>query len=379
MVIGIKDSLKLIGISIVACCAIFVCTLFLNYQMDIVSIQNEIITQAGIAMYEAQVSMGKVVCTITGGCLALTSAILLVFYIKNYIDTHGKELGILKALGYSNGSIARHFWVFGISILIGCALGYGAAAIYMPTFYEVQNTEQLLPEIAVQLHLDLAFLLVGAPTLAFMMLSIGYAWRKLQSPVLDLLRERTKTKIQEPKKESNDEPFLKSLRSHTLKSRKILVFFIMFSGFCFSAMTQMSISMQDLASETFAWMIISIGLILAFMALLLSLTSVMKANTKTIAMMRVFGYQYRDCSAAILSGYRPFSYIGFIIGTVYQYVLLKIMVTVVFADVAYTPEYHFNQSAFILSLIAFILTYEGMMHICAWKIKKLPIKSIMQE
>ena len=98
MIVGIKDSAKLIGISIIACCAVFVCSLFLNYNIDIISIKDGIPTEAGIAMYHAQVSTGKVTAAVSGGCLAMTSVVMLLFYIKNYIDTHGKELGILKAL-----------------------------------------------------------------------------------------------------------------------------------------------------------------------------------------------------------------------------------------------------------------------------------------
>ena len=56
--------------------------------------------------YNAQVSTAKVVCLVSGGCLLLTAIVMLLFYIKHYIDTHKKELGILKALGYSNIKIA---------------------------------------------------------------------------------------------------------------------------------------------------------------------------------------------------------------------------------------------------------------------------------
>ncbi len=45
---------------------------------------------------------------------------------------------------------------------------------------------------------------------------------------------------------------MKDLRGVTLRSRKSLVFFVAFSAFCFSAMVQMSFSMTELASETFA-------------------------------------------------------------------------------------------------------------------------------
>ena len=379
MVVGIKDAAKLIGISIIACCAVFVCTLFLNYNIDIVSIKDGIATEAGIAMYNAQVSTGKVTAAVSGGCLAITSVVMLLFYVKNYIDIHGKELGILKALGYPNIKIAKHFWVFGISVFVGCALGYAMAFLYLPTFYELQNSERLFPEIVVQFHPLLATLLIGAPAISFAVLAVGYACLKLKQPVFDLLKERREYKIKAGKKATKDMPFLEDLSRSTIRSRKTLVFFIAFSAFCFSAMVQMSMSMKNLSSEAFAIMMISIGLILAFITLFLSLSSVVKGNTKTIAMMRVFGYEHSDCSRAVLGGYRPFSYIGFVIGTIYQYALLKIMVTIVFADVENMPEYNFDFKACVITLILFIITYEIAMYGYSQRIKKLSIKSVMLE
>lgn len=181
MIIGIKDEIKLIGISIIACCAVFVCTLFLNYNIDLATIEDKILTEAGIAMYNAQVSMGKVTVTVTGGCLVITSVIMLFFYVKNYIDTHGKELGILKALGYSNLKIAKHFWVFGLSVLIGCFWGFVLAFLYLPTFYEVQNADRLFPDMSVSFHPLLAFLLIGMPTIFFVTISVLYAYLKLKN------------------------------------------------------------------------------------------------------------------------------------------------------------------------------------------------------
>ena len=99
MVIRLKDTAKLFGITIIACCAVFVCTLFLSYNIDLAAIKDVITTEAGMAMYNAQVLMGKVIAAVSGGCLIATSVVMLLFYVKNYIGTHGKELGILKALG----------------------------------------------------------------------------------------------------------------------------------------------------------------------------------------------------------------------------------------------------------------------------------------
>lgn len=379
MVIGIKDTIKLIGISIIACCAVFVCTLFINYNIDLVAIEDEILSDAGIVMYHAQVSTGKVTSAASGGCLIMTSVIMLLFYIKNYIDTHGKELGILKALGYSNIKIAKHFWVFGFSVLIGCVLGFILAFFYLPTFYEIQNAEGLFPDIAVNFHPLVAFLFIAVPTICFIVISILYAYLKLNNPVLDLLREKRTYKTKIHKKDTKDLPFLQDLKRITLKSKKSLVFFVAFSAFCFSAMVQMSMSMKDLASENFAFMMITIGLILAFLTLFLSLSSLVKGNTKTIAMMRVFGYEYNICCRTILGGYRVFSYIGFVIGTIYQYVLLRIMVTFLFADIENIPEYNFDFKSFIITLVTFLISYELMIYIYSLQIKRLSIKGVMLE
>ena len=379
MVVGVKDAVKLIGISIVACCAVFVCTLFLNYNLDIVSINDVITTEAEITMYNAQVLTGKVVAAVSGGCLAITSIIMLLFYVKNYIDTHAKELGILKALGYSNIRISKHFWIFGLSVFIGCALGYVSAFLYLPAFYDQQNSDNLFPEIEVQLHSLLTGLLTIVPAVLFSVLSVLYAYLKLKKPVNDLLKEKWEYKTKVGKRETKDMPFLKDLTKSTVNSRKSLVFFIAFSAFCFSAMVQMSMSMKELSSEAMAIMMITIGLVLAFMTLFLSLSSVVKGNTKTIAMMRVFGYKHSDCSEAVLGGYRPFSYIGFAIGTIYQHILLKIMVTIVFADIENVPEYSFDFKACAITFILFILAYEITMYAYSQRIKKLSIKSIMLE
>lgn len=379
MLIGIKDLAKLFAISIVTCCAVFVCALFLNYNIDIVGIKDEITTPQGMVMYDAQVATGKVVVGVSGGCLVATTVVLLIFYIKNYIDSHGKELGILKALGYSDINVAKHFWVFGTSVFIGTAIGYAAAVIYMPTFYDVQNDMELLPQIQPEFHFLIAFSLIAFPTLFFMLLSVLYAFFKIKSPVLRLLKEAQNIKIKAVKDNEKDLLFLTDLKKNTLKSRKILVFFVGFSAFCFSAMTQMSMSMDDLASETFSFMIISIGLILAFMTLLMSLTSVVRSNTKTIAMMKVFGYSRKECSSSILGGYRPVSYVGFIIGTVYQYLLLKIMVDVVFSDFENMPEYNFNFKALAVSVVTFIAAYEIIIYCYSRKISGQSVKSIMLE
>lgn len=378
MVISLKDTVKLFGITIIACCAVFVCTLFLSYNIDLAVIKDEIITEEQVVMYNAQVLMGRVIAAVSGGCLIATSIVMLLFYVKNYVSEHRKELGILKALGYSNIDISKHFWIFGLSVFVGCVVGFVIGFIYLPTFYQKQSFT-MIPKLTVHFHPFLTFALVGAPTIIFAILSVLFAYLKLKSPVLDLLREKQNNKIKIGKSEKENTSFLKDLRGLTLKNRKSLVFFVAFSAFCFSSMVQMSFSMNELASETFALMILSIGLILAFVTLFLSLSSVVKGNTKTIAMMQVFGYDDATCSHYILGAYRPISYIGFAIGTGYQYGLLQLMVSIVFANVENMPEYSFNFKALIITFLIFVTFYEFVMFMYSRRIKKFSIKSIMLE
>ena len=96
-------------------------------------------------------------------------------------------------------------------------------------------------------------------------------------------------------------------------------------------------------------------------------------------MMRVFGYDDTTCSRYILGAYRPVSHIGFAIGTLYQYGLLRLMVSVVFKDVGNVPEYGFDFKAFIVTLVLFVLVYELVMYMYSRSIKRLSVKSIMIE
>ncbi len=376
MIISFKDVFKMIGILIVSFCAVFVCTLFLNYYIDITSVEAAITGQMARIMYEAMRNTAKMVSALSGGCLLLTSVVLLCFYIGHYVDTHKKQLGILKALGYSRFAIAKGFAVFGLCVFAGAAAGYLGAHLLMPGFYETQNAEGYFPPFDATFHPSLFIALAVLPAVFFAMLSIFYSYYRLRVSALTLMREAAAVKVVKAKKETNM-PFLTELRKSSVRQRKSLVFFITFAVFCFSSMMQMSFSMDELASVMMAVMIMSIGIVLACVTLLIATTSVMKANAKTITMLKVFGYEARECAKAVLGGYRPWAYVGFAVGTVYQFGLLKIAVEVVFAGMEGIPEYGFDVPAFFCTLVVFVLLYEGIMRFYGKKMERFSVKEIM--
>ncbi|MCM1105769.1 MAG: ABC transporter permease [Blautia sp.] len=378
MIVSIKDCFKMIGIMIVCLCAVFVCAVFLNYQLDLTAVESQITDPAGQAFFEAQIMTGKVVCAVTGGCLLLTSVVLLAFYIRQYIDTHRKEIGILKAIGYPEGKIAAGFGVFGVSVLCGTLPGYGLAHCMMPLVYRTQNKEGYLPDVPVHFHMGLMLLLVLLPSLLFAVLAVFYSCLRLRIPVLELLFGKAAGRVR-PGRERGELSFLAELKRSNVRQRKSLVFFLTFASFCFSAMVQMSASMRELASVLMGVMMFSIGMLLAVVTLLLALSSVRRANEKTLTMMKVFGYSRRECCGAVLGGYRPWTYFGFALGTVYQYVLLRLMVTIVFKDVEEMPEYAFDWGVFILTLAVFLLLYELIMYVYGRLMDHLSLKEIMAE
>jgi len=375
--ITLKDIFKFVGIIIISACAVFVCTLFLNYNIDLRGIEPQI-TEQTRALFDAIATTGKVVSAVSGGCLLMTSAVMLMFYIKHYIDSHRKQLGILKALGYSNFRISRGFGIFGLSVLVGTAIGFTGAFCLMPKFYAVQNEDGLFPDFAPGFHLELFAALVILPTAAFALLSIFYAFLKMKTPVLDLLKGKSDPKIR-PVKGGDDLPFLKDMKRATVRGRKSLVFFIGFAAFCYSAMVQMSLGMGDLASEMMSLMTLMIGLVLAFVTLFIAVTTIIRSNAVSVSVMRVFGYSSCECSSAVLNGYRPAALVGFAVGTVYQYALLRIAVNILFKDIENVPEFDFNYKALAVAAISFVIIYETVMYFYSRKIGKISVKEIMTD
>ena len=375
--ISIKDGLKLFGIAIVCACATFVCTFFLNFYLDASAIRPSV-PAAAMPLYEAQLLTAQLTCIISGCCLLLVSVVLLVFYVKLYIESHAKQLGILKAMGYSSGRISASFWVFGLSVLAGTLLGYGLGHAIMPLIYTQMGGEGL-PEIPITFHAELLFGLGVLPSLFFAALAVLYAYLKLKRPALDLLRGREERAAARRKSGEKERPFLRELLFETLRSHKSLAFFVAFGGFCFSTMLQMGLSMFDLSSETMAAIIFGIGVVLAGTSLLLALTSLTNANAKTVALMRAYGYSLGTCGEAVLGGYRIPAYIGFALGTAYQFGLLKIMMSVVFSSVDYAPEYTFNVGGFFSVLAAFVVVYELFTLWFTRKLGRLSVRSFTLE
>ena len=377
MTISLKDCVKLTGIVIVCFCAVFVCTFFLSFYLDVLPLRDSV-TAETLPLYDAQIATAQMCSAVTGGVLTLISAIMLIFYVKLYVDTHSKELGTLKALGYSNRRLAMDFVIFGVSVFIGCALGFGCGYASAPFIYEQLTIEGM--SVNVNFHVELLFALVIAPTVVFSALAALIASVALRRPALNIIRGIKKIKISKTKVHNNKKrTFVVEMALKTVSANKLLTFFVAFSYFCFSAMVQMGASMENLVSGTMGWMILVIGLVLALTSAFMALTSFLKNNEKTIALMKTMGYALYERTTAVFIGFIPFALLGFALGTAYQYGLLSLMINLIFKNVNEVPDYTFNVNVMFITLAAFIAVYTAISAIYVAKLNKVSVKEIMLE
>lgn len=380
MIIGFKDAAKFFGIAIIACCAVLVCNMFLNYDIDLRAVSS-LVSEDGKRLYDALLTNNKVVCLVSGACLVLTAVVMLVFYIGQYIDAHSDRFGILKALGYSDGEIAVRCSVFGFCVFLGTAVGYALSWAIMPKFYELQNNpSEGLPTVVLHYN-PVLLLLIILPTVVFSALSVGIAFAKLKTPVLNLIKGvKPDKKVRKYRERRGCKSFLSELSLTILGGKKSLAFFVAFGGFCFSAMTQMGVSMDDYTKgDMMGAMILIIGLILAAVSLYLAMSTVIGGNAKTLAMLKTLGYGVWERSFAVLGLYRIPAYIGFAVGSVYQWGILNVMVNFVFKDLGDVPVYSFDWATFGICIAVFFAAYALLNLTYTYIVGRMTVKSVMSE
>ena len=378
---SIKDLYRLVVVSVISFCAVFVTNLFLNFYLDISLLDQTNWLPEIQAAYDAQVAISWLIASISGAVLSLTSMLLLFFYIRQFIDQHKPELGILKAMGYKNWEISRKFWIFSLPVGLGTGVGYFSSFAMMPHFYQLRNQSGVLPEITIMQHWSLFLFLVVLPTLAFTALAVLCASYYLRLPALDLLK-RVSSSQKSPKRKATkkirkDRSFLKDFSASLLWSRKLLIFFVIFGSMCFSAMIQLSYGMKELTDEIIQSMMMSIGTVLSVAILYLSLGVLLQENQETLAIMKVFDYSKNECRKSLFAPYRFLAFLGFVLGTGYQYGIMQLLLRLIEKSIAQKVEYDFDFGVCLITLLVFTLVYESFIYLSSRKIDQLTIKQVM--
>lgn len=126
---------------------------------------------------------------------------------------------------------------------------------------------------------------------------------------------------------------------------------------CFSSSLQTGFTMYHEANTSplmFA-MILIIGLLLGVTIIILAFRFVFNGNLSYISILKAYGYNDRECYKAMYSGYHVVAVISFVIGTVYQVLLLSYMFQTFSST--YGIEYRFDFIGLLYAVIIFIIVY----------------------
>lgn len=353
--ITFKKTLSSIGVITICFCAMFLETLFISYKLDVEKLDISTLNEAQMAFYDAQVSMCTMMNLISLGILGLFSFVLLFFSIARYIEENRANMGVLKAMGYSSNHLALGMMKYALPTLVGCLFGYLGALAFSKLFYETMNADHIIPDFSFSFNLLIFICIVIIPALLVLLFSYLVSLLKVKGNPMEMINQNEKVKKGKIVKESGD--FIKELKGTILKNHISLIIFVAFAVLCFSSAIQMSFTMYHEAntSPLFFWMMFSIGLLLGITIIILAFRFVFKGNLKYLSILKAYGYKDKECYQAMYGGYHLVAIISFIIGTIYQVLLLSSMFKAFSGT--YAIEYKFDFLGLLYTVIIFLVVY----------------------
>lgn len=377
-IIQLKQLKQLSVVAVICACASFVATLFLNFWLDLRLLDFDQLSLLGQAYYRVQEKISQVVAGVSGLVLVATALAMVLFYIHQFIEDHQTDLGILKAMGYARGQLARQFWIFGLYGLLGTLLGGLTAYTFLPHFYTTRNSAGLLTGLSLHLHWGLVLTMVLLTSLLLTAMAVGYAYHVLARPSLVLLKGSQT--LRPPRKkgpQGGRENFLSDLRASLFWRHKFLIFLVGFAAFCIAAMLQLALSLQDMMDVALQVMMIGIGLILSLSIFYLALLTLLSRHKDSVAILKAMGYSQRDCLSVTLHPYYGVVMLGFLLGSVYQFGIMRLILWLVVGQGSQMVDSGFNWVNFVLAGFLLVIVYTGFNVYFSRRLAQVPIKAIL--
>ena len=377
-IIQLKQLKQLSVVAVICACASFVATLFLNFWLDLRLLDFDQLSLLGQAYYRVQEKISQVVAGVSGLVLVVTALAMVLFYIHQFIEDQQTDLGILKAVGYARGQLARQFWIFGLYGLLGTLLGGLTAYTFLPHFYTTRNSAGLLTGLSLHLHWGLVLTMVLLTSLLLTAMAVGYAYHVLARPSLVLLKGRQT--LRPPRKKGQQggrENFLSDLRASLFWRHKFLIFLVGFAAFCFAAMLQLALGLQDMMDVALQVMMIGIGLILSLSIFYLALLTLLSRHKDSVAILKAMGYSQRDCLSVTLHPYYGVVMLGFLLGSAYQFGIMRLILWLVVGQGSQMVDSGFNWVNFVLAGFLLVIVYIGFNVYFSRRLAQVPIKAIL--
>jgi len=103
----------------------------------------------------------------------------------------------------------------------------------------------------------------------------------------------------------------------------------------------------------------------------------LQENQETLAIMKVFGYSRNECHKSLFAPYRFLAFLGFVLGTGYQYGIMQLLLRLMEKSIAQKVDYDFDFGVCLMTLLVFVLVYESLIYLSSRRIDQLTIKQVM--
>lgn len=378
-----KDFSRLTSLVIVSFTVAFVCSLFLNYLLDLTEFKKTFFDEMILMELNSRETMARFTFMLTFIMLGVTTIFLIISAVNTFIDEHQPVMGMLKAMGYSNLKIAMDFYKFGLAIFMGLLLGYLSSMTIAPVFYDAFAGESHTnPPLTFQMMTVVYMVLI--PTLVMIVISVLHAYRRLRKRPLEMIYHvsviKASDKLATYQEKNKDNDYLKSISRVTIRRHRGKTLLVIFAGFCFAAMMQMPITLWNSGFSLIGAMIMVVSAVtLGCGILYITLNIVVNANRKAIAIMKMCGYSDHECNKVFLKPYKCYGYMGFIIGSIYQFLLVKmIMQFYEKSNPDFSFEVVFRFDGLLLIFILFFCYYHLLLVLCKRRMKKVSYDQLLK-
>lgn len=146
----------------------------------------------GYACFDSDISIVAAISLVFPVFFFLVAALVCMTTMKRMVDEQRTQIGVLKALGYSNGQIMAKFLMYsGSAALIGSALGYAAGAHWLPwIIWEIYD--MLYGFAPLRFTFDPVLMVISFS--AALLCSMGATWLscrvELRRPAAELIRPK---------------------------------------------------------------------------------------------------------------------------------------------------------------------------------------------
>lgn len=209
-----------------------------NFHLFLESTENPQILSA----VNSQKTMNQIIMGFSMGILGSVTVLLLLITISGQIREEYKNLGVLKALGYTGFEVSRkylfYFFIVGIPAVAGYAAGHRLADL----FYELVFGTFSVPYVRRGIVPENLLVLAVIPTLIFTATAFLWAMIKVRRPALVMIYNETSAAANRIvvwlNKKIQFSDYLKGVRTTLLFSKTAVLAFVLFGGFALGVQIQ---------------------------------------------------------------------------------------------------------------------------------------------